>query len=287
MAENERQLSGEQGGRPDLYAYEDYRRLLADCFAFLKARDPKTTCRSFAAKAGIGNPGFLNDVIRGRRRLSGNAAERLSGAFGFRGRDAQWFRLLVDFGQAKDSAERDRLYRQMLFCRSRSRFARLQPVLAKYYQDWRYPLLRLAVEVLEPKDDWNEVADYFDPPMRPAVVRRMVADLVEWGLVSVGEDGRHRATSRFVEPSPTLNEQVRELNREWLRQAEEAVVRLGPEERHVSTAVVNLGADELAKLLESVEELRARAFSLSENCAKPDRTVQLSVAVVPKGGRHD
>ena len=271
-------------GRPDLYAYEDYRALLADCYAWLKAKEPKLTCRAFAERAGIRNPGFLNDVIRGRRGLGTKAAERMAAAFGFGKSDAEWFLLLVAFGQAKDPAARDGLYRRILFRRSRSGFARLKPALAKYYQDHRYSLLRLAVEVLEPEDDWKAVADYFDPPMRPSDVRRMVGDLVEWGLVAVGRDGRHRVTSRFVEPSPKLGEQVRELNRAWFRQVEESIVRLGPERRHASTAVVNLGAEELELLLQAVEELRARAFSLSKGCAKPDRTVQLSVAVVPKGG---
>lgn len=59
-----------------IYKYDDFRMFLKDKYEEMKQIDPSCSARNFARKAGFTNPGFLNDVIKGRRNLSLEARKK-------------------------------------------------------------------------------------------------------------------------------------------------------------------------------------------------------------------
>ena len=82
------------------------------------------------------------------------------------------------------------LFRSGKPCAVCSRFARLSPSLVKYYQDYRYSLVRCAVEACDFRGDFEALGKFLDPPLAPALAKKYAQDLLEWGLISKGEDGR-------------------------------------------------------------------------------------------------
>ena len=70
--------------------------------------------------------------------------------------------------------------------RPRSRFARFSPSLVKYYQDYRYSLVRCAVNAFDFHGDCETLGKFLEPPLAPALVRKYVQDLEEWGLIIRG-----------------------------------------------------------------------------------------------------
>ena len=117
----------------DIYKYDDFRQYLADCYTDKCSQRKKYSYRKFAAEAGFTNPGYLNDVIKGRRQLSTSAIEKIIKVFEIAPTDEEFFRLLVSYGQAKKTDTKDVLYKKLLFRRSRSSYTRLNPQLVKYY----------------------------------------------------------------------------------------------------------------------------------------------------------
>src|SRR5690606_37368742 len=131
--------------RPNVYQYDDFRAFLKAAFEALKAERPDYSYRKFAREAGISNPGYLLDVTIGKRTLSRNMAARMAPVFGLNEQETEFFFRLAEFGQARRDADRQALYQDLLQRRNRSRFARFSPSLVKYYQDYRYSLVRCAV----------------------------------------------------------------------------------------------------------------------------------------------
>jgi uncharacterized protein (TIGR02147 family) len=66
---------------PDVFKYDDFRLFLSDAFDTEKQRDRSFTHRKFAQRAGHKNPGYLNDVIKGYKPLSDNAAKQMAAGF--------------------------------------------------------------------------------------------------------------------------------------------------------------------------------------------------------------
>jgi len=266
----------------DIYQYEDYRKALADLWRAKCENDPELTHRAFAKAAGITNPGFLGDVLRGRRKLSDEAVVKMLKGFGLRGPDAEFFRLLVKHNQAKAPEDREEYWRQILTRRSRSSFVKMNPALSRYYQDFRYPLVRAALQCLKWKGDGSQLGAFVDPPLAPAVASRIAKDLVDWGLVKIDADGIHRVTDTFVEPPATMHEQVRALNRTWITQGAEAIGRIPSNRRHVSTILLTVSESTRREVERRIDRFRQDVFELLRADQKPDRVLQLSMQFFPR-----
>lgn len=266
----------------DIYQYEDYRKALAELWRVKCENDPELTHRAFAKTAGFSNPGFLGDVLRGRRKLSDEAVVKMVKGFGLRGSDAEFFRLLVKHNQAKAPEDREEYWRQILTRRSRSSFVKMNPALSRYYQDFRYPLVRAALQCMKWKGDGSQLGAFVDPPLAPAVASRIVKDLVDWGLVKVEADGVHRVTDTFVEPPATMHEQVRQLNRTWIAQGAEAITRFQPNQRHVSTILLTVSESTRREVERRIDRFRQDVFELLRADQKPDRVLQLSLQFFPR-----
>lgn len=273
----------EESGPPNIYRYDDFRVFLKEAFQYRKDQDAEYSYRKFAKDAGIANPGYLLDVIVGKRTLSDNAVKKTASAFELNEAEREFFRLLVDFGQSKRDVERQEIYGDILYRRNRSRFARLSPSLVKYYQDFHYPLVYSALHAIEFSGDYDAFGGVFDPAIAPAALKKYVRDLCEWDLVKQGPDGRYAVTEAFVEPPATMGALVRRLNREWILQAAESLFRHGPEDRHVSTLLLSVSEETRVRLKDEIERFRREVLDLvAKDKGKPSGLMQLSLQYFPK-----
>ncbi len=272
---------------PNVYQYDDFRAFLRDAFEARKASVPGYSYRKFAAAAGIANPGYLLDVIIGKRTLSRNQALKIGPAFGLNENETDFLRVLSEFGQSRKDAKRRELHEEIIARRNRSRFARLSPSLVRYYQDYQYPLVRCAVEAMDFRGDHEALGKFLDPPLAAAQARKYVRDLEEWHLISRdARRGRYRVTEKFVEPPPTQSALVRRLNREWILQAAEVPFKFGPADRHVSTLLLMVSKATRRQLMEKMEAFRKEVLDMVEKDSHPEMILQLSLQLFPKSRQH-
>jgi uncharacterized protein (TIGR02147 family) len=270
----------------DIYRYDDFRLFLADCYKDKKAKDPDCSQRGFARDAGFANPGFFNEVVKGRRKLSKAAISKMVNAFGLSATEAVYFELLVQYGQARDEQKRADVYKDILSRRNRSSFTRLNPLLVKYYQDYRYPLVRCAIEASGFKGDYSRLAEFIDPPLQPAVVVKIVRDLCEWGLVEQQSDGRYALTRKMIEPPDTLRHLVRELNGEWIKHAYAALRRLPPDKRDISSLLVTVSDENYQLIQEKIQKLRNEIFAIARDDTNPQSVMQLNIQLFPRSKKN-
>jgi uncharacterized protein (TIGR02147 family) len=273
----------------DIYQYEDFRRFLEDSFeekrkeaAESASSEGKYTHRRLAAEAGFSNPGFFNDVVKGRRTLSDAALDKMIAVFALKPNEADYFRLLVSYGQSKDAQERQDLYQQMLFRRNRSSFVRLNPVNSKYYQDYHYPLVRSAIQVLDFRGDYEQLARFIRPAVPVATLKKCVRDLCEWGLLVQNKDGRYQPAHKNQEPAPSMGDLIKRLNREWVVQAADALFAFPKEERYIYSALLTVGAKTFKDIQERIERFREEIIELAKREEKPDRVMQFNIQHFPR-----
>jgi uncharacterized protein (TIGR02147 family) len=267
---------------PTIYQYDTFRTYLKDLFEERKAAEPGYSYRRFAADAGFSNPGFLVDVIKGRRTLSADAVEKVIVGFGLSSREGEFFRLLVKVSRTRDEQERRELLHELNVRRNRSRFVRLNRAFVKYYQDYHYPLVRNGVEAFGFDGDYEAFARFFDPSLAVSDLKKYVRDLCEWGLVEQDTAGRYRVTDMLVEPPETLGLQVREMNAEWIRHALGALRRIPPSERHISSMLLGVSRENRRRILERIEEFRSEIAEMVEHDDNPEVVMQLGMQWFPK-----
>lgn len=271
----------------NIYQYEDFQLLLKDLFEAQKQVDPKFSHRKFAQKAGITNPGYLNDVIKGKRKISKNAFHQICQGFEFSEKECEFFQLIVNYGQAKKVEEKQEYYKQILYRRSRSKFARLHPELHAYYTDYRYPLVRSAIECNQFRGNWDDFSQYFNPIIPTHLLKKIIRELCEWDLIHQNPQGQYLVNQNFVEPPESLNSQVRHLNHTWLEKAQEALFNTPPEERHISTMLLNVDEETLKVIQDKIQAFRKDIFETIQQCSHPNTTIQLSLAQFKHGSQED
>jgi uncharacterized protein (TIGR02147 family) len=273
---------------PDIYAFEDYRLYLLECFRERKHADRSFTHRRLAEAGGIANPGFFNEVVKGRRDLTAEAAEKFCLAFDLKVNEAEYLKLLVSHNQSRDPDEKDELLRKMQFRRGRSAFARIHPAAVRYYQDSNYALVRVALRVFEFRGEYERFARFLKPPMPVPLVKRCIRDLCEWGLVKQERDGRYVVTDAYLEPGPNMEEALKRMHREWIQQAADTLDAFPKADRHISSALITLSEKGYRELIKRVEAFRAEMLELVKRESRtPERVLQFNIQLFPKNARQE
>jgi uncharacterized protein (TIGR02147 family) len=272
---------------PDIYGFEDYRAYLLACFEERKLSERGFTHRRLAEAGGIANPGFFNEVVKGRRDLTEAATEKFALAFGLKPNEAEYLNLLVAFNQSHLPEEKDELLRKLQFRRGRSAFARIHPAAVRYYQDGNYALVRVALRVLDFRGEWERLGRFLKPPMPVPLVKRCIRDLCEWGLVRQERDGRYMVTDAYLEPGPNMEEALKRLHREWIQQAADSLDTVAKADRHISSALITVSEKGYRELIGRVEAFRAEMLELvKKESRNPERVVQFNLQLFPKNDRQ-
>jgi uncharacterized protein (TIGR02147 family) len=79
----------------------DYRAYLDDACRERKVANPKFSQRWACLRLGLKSPGHLSQILRGKANISLTLAERFIEFLGFKQKEAEYFRRLVLFCQAK------------------------------------------------------------------------------------------------------------------------------------------------------------------------------------------
>lgn len=272
----------------NIYEYDDFRTYLKDRYNQRCSSDPLYSYRKFAAEALFTNPGFLNDIIKGRRKLSRDASEKMIRAFALSEIEAEFFRLLVQYRQAKSDDARNELYKKLVFRRNRSTFARVNPVLNRYYQDFRYPLIRTALMVNHFRGDYDELGRFVIPAIPSAQVKRYIRDLCDWGMVYQQEDGLYKVTDMVVEPPEKLRDHIKQINREWIVQTLDPLMNLPSTKRHISSMLLSVSKRARKKIEERIELFREEVWGIvNGDQEKTDQIMLLNIQYVPKSGKTE
>jgi uncharacterized protein (TIGR02147 family) len=285
--EDDASPAGAPGGPvldPCIYQYLDYRAYIKDRFRWLQARDPSFSQRKLARVAGFANPGFFNEVIQGRRRLSPAAVERMGVGLSLEAGETEFLRALVDYTEADDVDEKEVALRRVEFRRNRHFFHRLDQKQSKYYLDFNYPLVRAAIEVCDFRGDYQMLGDFIRPPMQAASVKRYVRDLCEWGLVEQDREGRYRVTHSYLEPPEEVKDALVRLQQAWLTQSVHLLNTIPATERHASSALLTVSEGTYKAILGVVEKMREEILAIVRADECSERVVQLNIQVFPRGG---
>lgn len=266
----------------DIYQYDDFRIFLRDGFENMKRLDAGFSYRKFAMAAEIKNPGYLVDIIKGKRNLGDRLLEKVVEIYGLKPAEGEFLRLLRDFGQSRMPSEKQEILREILNRRNHSAFVRLNPGQTRYYEDTLYPLLIAAVEALDFRGDYDALAAFLDPPMASGKVKKGIRDLCEWGLIRQRGNGRYHVVNRFLEPPATMMGLVKRMNGEWIRQAPEALTRFDPGRRHISSIILSISEKARAQIQDKLEQFRREVLEIAEKDNNAQQVMQLSLMYFPK-----
>lgn len=262
---------GEKPAVADVYLYEDYRRFLKDRFEELQSRDATFSQRGLSRKAGIANPGFFNEVIKGRRRLSPAATEKMAKGLALAPSEAKYLALLVEYNETRDARAKQSLCQQMIFRRNRKFVERLASQSGDAPRNPAHAMVRAAIAACDFRGDFEKLSRFIWPAMPVQAVKKCVLELCEWGLVEQDANSVYRLPGGQALP--------------WEADQETMEMHVHPPQGgHFTSDVIPVSERTWRRMMERLALTREEILEWvkQEPSPQPGRVAQLNLHLLPR-----
>lgn len=259
-----------------IIGYLDYRDYLKAAYEHLKATTPQFSFRYLAKKAKLTAPSTIKMVMEGERNLSPKMAEHFILGLGLKGYDAEYFRLLVRYNQAKNDAQRNRLLADLRRIMERRKVNAIPLAQYDYLSHWFVPIVREMVPCRGFQPSPAKIARFLFDQISADEARYAVDLLHRLGLVGA-ESGRLVQTTPHIKTSDDiLHLAVKNYHRQMLAQASRSIERQPSEKRDLQALTMAIDPEKVPeakrRILAFIDEMRGFLQS-----ANPKQVYQLGI----------
>lgn len=239
---------------PNVFSYVDARAFISDQINQLKELGNYST-RSFAREIGLGSPDYIRRIIVGERKISEEIAGKLAKAFGLSGVEAQFFKKLVHFTQAKTETEKSYIWKQLDTLREKKDVRKFSYENYRFYHNWKISVLMEGLKSQWSRSTMSEIASELGVSTKE--IEDHLNALKELKILE-GTDGNWTVTQGLVQSEQETESQlVRGFHRTMLKKAAHSLDELPTEQRKfynltfsMPASKVKLAAEEIFKFLE-------------------------------------
>lgn len=264
-----------------VFDYLDYRDILKEAYEERKVASPLFSYRMLADIIGIDSSNLFR-ILQRDAHIPLRCQSRTVEFLGLTNRAAEYFLLLIAYARERNAKARKDILEKAISLRDVSR-RQLQDQDLAYYRDWWVVAVRSLLEVVDGRVQPAEIASRLTPPVPEADVSRALALLLELGLVKKASSGRLLLTEAHLTSggSEKRIEAVRSFQRQILSLASESLERFPREQRDISTITFAVDEEAFTEIRGMLLESRRQIQKRIEESKKPDRVLQLAMALFP------
>ena len=275
---------------PDIFAYDDYRKFIADLYEENKARDGKFSYLYYSQKAGFKSKSYLHEVVAGKKKLSRNAASSVGKALGLAGTELSFFQCLVAMNQATDEDKQaffDRLGAIKTSKSGAAKAKRLRQDQFEYYSTWYHPVVRALLDMVEFKHDYRWLAKAVYPAITVPLAKKSVQLLERLGLVERTKNGTCRVTEQVVTTGrEVLGLAVKRYHADMMDLGKRALQTLPATKRNVSGLTLGISEKSYTRICDIIYQCQDSILAVARDDQEPDRVVQVNFHAFPVSMRQ-
>lgn len=265
----------------DLFAYTDYRKYLRDYYEAKRSIEREYTHRFIAQAIGFKSTGTFAQILQGKTNMAPHTVAQFIRFLGLKKDEADYFELLVLFGQSKGHAEKKR-YFEKIITYPKSNLKQVDSTQYAFYEKWYYSVIREVLAFHPFKDDYRELARMLEPPIATAEAQKAIKLLEELGLIRKNAEGVYEKSDPVITSGyDTRSLAVNQFILETLDLAKVALDKLPREERSLSALTLSLPEDGYAMVEERIKNFRRELLELARSCPDPKRVIQVNFQIFP------
>ena len=262
--------------------YVDYRRYIQDFYRERKADvSVSFSWGTFAKKAGIASPVFLQYVCEGKKNLGEKSAPQVAAAMGLVGYEVTYFCLLVAHANAKNDAEKKVVLDQI---GDLARIHKIRIVGAReydFFKSWKNSLLRELASAM-PKATAKQLSKASRNRIPTSEVHEILDFLVRAGFLEQGADGGYRECNRSLRMDPHVAKAVSsDLQRQYAELAVDALKNEPPEKRNMTGLTVGITRESYDRVVAELAECRRRINAIATMTPRTDEVYRLNMQFFP------
>jgi uncharacterized protein (TIGR02147 family) len=277
----------EQDGLPDVFGYLDYRSYLRDWYEARKRREKGFSYRVLAREVGYRSHAFFSLVLQRRSNISMEVAMGFADCIGLKGREREYFLLLVSSNQEEVPSQRQILFRKLQELNG-TPSTLLREDQDAFLSSWRHAALREMLGIAPFQGGEAQWGERMIPPATANEVRESLDLLLSLGLAHRTARGIVRTDPRLITGTQYSEAATRGFMRQVHQLGGEAMDRFPRSERHHGWATLSVSAATLETMRAELRALVQRFLMLAEKDNAADRVMQLNLEFFPLGyGRKD
>jgi uncharacterized protein (TIGR02147 family) len=265
---------------PDIFAYTDFRKWLAESWAERKAADRRFSHRLIAAKAGFSTSAFFGRILSGEANLTPSAALRLAEIFRLNRAETRYFEHLVLFDQARSQEERA-LFLDRIVAWRKGKVPRLEADQVEFCENWWVVVVRELLDLVESDGDPKVLARMMRPAITATQAKHALEVLARLNLVRRDDSGIWRKTEEVLSTGDLAAAAIDTFRKDTLRLAAEAIDRFEAEERSISTLTVTLSPATFERLRDRFRHMRREILDMAREDREADRVIQVNIQAFP------
>lgn len=259
--------------------YSDFRQYMRDYYDERKRRSV-FSWREFSKIAGFTSSSYMKVVCDGKSKLSRIGVERTGQAMGLVGFEMEYFRAMVEYGQAETEAKKKAAYENMLAIAKVHKVRVMEGDLFEFYDSWHNPVVR-ELAPLMPGATPGEIAKMCNPEVSAADVQKSLNFLTRVGLLKrEGRDAFVQAETSIAGTPDATRLALRGMHRQMSKLATPAV-DLPVDERHFSGVTMGLSRRSYERIASLIDEFRRQVIAVAAEDRDIDQVYRLNLQLFP------
>ena len=269
-----------RGCMKQITEYQDYRKYMLDYFDWRK-KSSAFSWREFSKLAGFSSPSYLKLVCDGKSSLSRVGVPLVTAAMGLNEFECEYFKLMVEFTNAKDDDKKKETFRKMEKLAHEQRARVLNADAFDYYESAVNSIVR-ELAPLMPGALPGELAKKIKHDCTAQEIRVALKLLVKLNFLKVKDENVYEQTDKIIMgSSESLTLALRSMNRQMIDLAREAIDKIDPSERNISGVTVGVNEEALKRITDAVNTCRKQVVAIAGECNKIDQVYRLNLQLFP------
>lgn len=259
--------------------YSDFRQYMLDYYEERKRRSV-FSWREFSKIAGFSSSSYMKVVCDGKSKLSRIGVERTGAAMGLVGFEMEYFRAMVEFGQAATEEKKKAAYENMLAIAKVHKVRVLEGDLFEFYDFWQNPVVR-ELAPLMPGATPGEIAKKCYPEMTAAEVQQSLNFLTKAGLLKKAGDSAFVQAETSITGTPDATRlALRGMHRQMSKLATPAL-DLPVEQRNFSGVTMGVSRESYERIVKVLDECRRQIIAIAADDKNIDQVYRLNLQLFP------
>lgn len=277
---------------PEISQYMDYRKFLADFYAFKRDQTKKDirpyNYQMFSAAANIKSPQYLRLIIEGKRNLSIDMVAKFAKALNLQKEQTEELKNLVNYTQATDPSERNRFLKELMEKRVNQQI-KSGEIDSKAWEKVPSWVTWVIFSMVDQKDVNFEPAQLKQLLGEKATLDEITESLNK--LLEAGELVKDPETGKIKRARPLMENAdnipvalVKKLQAELLYLGMESLFQDDPTDREFGTVTLSLTKAEFEEIKFKLRQMRKQMTkdnSIARSQGEGDRIYQLNVQLFP------
>ncbi len=262
-----------------VFNYLDYRRYIKDFYE--ENKDAGLSYRSFAKKAGFNSQVTLMYVIEGKRNLSPASVEKTIKALGLKKKEAEYFRALVSYDQAKTIKKKAEILEDLISNRRTSKIFTMEKDKYEFYSKWYHSVVRELVNIYEVNSS-KKVSKLVKPPISESMAKNSLKLLESLGYIVKKADGYYKQTKKLIQTGVVRDSTIINFQMGMLEKGLESLKKISKEKDKMSSSTtLSISKENFELFKYKIRELRKEFMNIASLDKNPEVVYQLSIVLFP------